>query len=142
MKRLQFCRIIFPLAPSFSLYTLKATFLNGSCAFQCLNQQVFAPWIFTGTEIKVLITYASQWSKINIKLMLSFCRCRMSSWLIFLLSITSFSSSMFSSDLWQYGSQNLIFFNSFFTPFTFHFYSGWSLTNPVTPCIYSLSEDI
>ena len=34
----------------FSEYTLAATFLNGSCAFQCSNQKAYSPCVFSGDE--------------------------------------------------------------------------------------------
>ena len=70
----------------------------------------------------------------------------MSSWLIFLAKNHSFSGSIFSSVRTDLGRPEFsfratspvssIFFNSLFTPFTFHSYSGWSLTILLAPYRY------
>ena len=84
-------------------------------------------------------------SMINFKLTCIFCWCTMSFWLLFLAKTLFSASLMFSfvrtvclseASFWAMQIVLSIFFNYFFTPFTIHSYSGWSLKILVAPYLY------
>ena len=132
---------------TFSEYTLKVTLLTGSYIFQCLNQQVFCTlFLFRARRSRFWsIIRDSDWQSILSSRANSAVVEWVPDWSFWLRTVSS-TSLMFSSIRTDLGHpersfrayQSLSY--SFFTPFTFHLYSGWLLTILVAPYLYFIQR--